>query len=159
MSACEILIVGGGTGGCAAALSACRMGMTVIMTEETDWIGGQLTSQIVPPDEHPWIESFGCTQSYRRYRNLVRRHYKDESNLTPEARANDFLNPGSGWVSRLCHDPRIGHLVLNAMLAPFVASGKLKILLRHKLHSASVNGDVVESIRFVHLHSGHFVEF
>ena len=35
-----------------------------LLTEETDWIGGQLTSQAVPPDEHPWIESFGCTAAY-----------------------------------------------------------------------------------------------
>ena len=48
----DILIVGGGTGGCAAAMSATSMGMHVIMTEPTDWIGGQLTSQTVPPDEH-----------------------------------------------------------------------------------------------------------
>ena len=41
-------------------LAALRNGMKVVlMTEETDWVGGQLTSQAVPPDEHPWIESFG----------------------------------------------------------------------------------------------------
>ena len=46
----DILIVGGGLGGSAAALAAARLGKTVIMTEETDWIGGQLTAQAVPPD-------------------------------------------------------------------------------------------------------------
>ena len=50
----EILVVGGGTGGGAVGLG-CR----VVLTEETDWIGAQLTSQAVPPDEHRWIESFG----------------------------------------------------------------------------------------------------
>src|SRR5947199_10288236 len=58
----DVVIIGGGTGGCAAALAAARGGARVVMTEETDWIGGQLTSQAVPPDEHPWIESFGCTR-------------------------------------------------------------------------------------------------
>jgi len=57
--AADLVIVGGGTGGCAAALAALRNGLTVVMTEETDWIGGQFTQQAVPPDEHPWIESFG----------------------------------------------------------------------------------------------------
>jgi len=52
----NILIVGGGLGGCAAALVVCRNGRQAIMTEPTDWIGGQLTSQAVPPDEHGWIE-------------------------------------------------------------------------------------------------------
>jgi NADPH-dependent 2,4-dienoyl-CoA reductase/sulfur reductase-like enzyme len=49
----DILIVGGGLGGVAAALSALRLGRAVILTEETEWIGGQLTAQAVPPDEHP----------------------------------------------------------------------------------------------------------
>ena len=45
----EILIVGGGTGGVAAALGAAALGRQVVLTEETDWIGGQLTSlQNVP---------------------------------------------------------------------------------------------------------------
>ena len=39
----DILVVGGGLGGVAAALAACRAGRTVVLTEETDWIGGQLT--------------------------------------------------------------------------------------------------------------------
>ena len=51
--AADLVIIGGGLGGCAAALAAARNGLRVIMTEETDWIGGQLTAQAVPPDENP----------------------------------------------------------------------------------------------------------
>jgi NADPH-dependent 2,4-dienoyl-CoA reductase/sulfur reductase-like enzyme len=61
----DILVVGGGLGGVAAALGALRNGRTVIMSEEFDWLGGQLTSQAVPPDEHSWVEQFGITRSYR----------------------------------------------------------------------------------------------
>src|SRR5512136_228354 len=77
-SACraDVAVIGGGTGGVAAALAAARLGMHVVLTEETDWIGGQLTSQAVPPDEHPWIERFGCTASYRRFRDEVRAYYR-----------------------------------------------------------------------------------
>ena len=57
----DVVIAGGGLGGCAAALAALRNGLNVILTEETDWIGGQLTSQGVPPDEHQWIETHGST--------------------------------------------------------------------------------------------------
>ena len=67
----DILIVGAGVGGVAGALAALKLGKRVILTEETDWIGGQLTSQAVPPDEHPWIESHGCTASYREFRERV----------------------------------------------------------------------------------------
>src|SRR5262245_46828422 len=72
----DLVIVGGGTGGCAAALAALRNGLRVIMTEETDWIGGQLTQQAVPPDEHPWIEAFGGTRTYREFRSQIRHYYR-----------------------------------------------------------------------------------
>ena len=71
-------MIGGGAGGYAGALAALRNGRRVIVTEETRWIGGQLTAQAVPPDEHPWIESFGCTQSYRAYRESVPVYYRRE---------------------------------------------------------------------------------
>src|SRR4029453_19404509 len=56
----EVLVVGGGLGGVAAAIAACQLGRWVVLTEKTNWVGGQLTAQAVPPDEHPWIEQFGC---------------------------------------------------------------------------------------------------
>ena len=62
--ACEVLVVGGGCGGVAAALAASDMGRPVILTEGTTWLGGQMTSQAVPPDEHPWVERTGVTARY-----------------------------------------------------------------------------------------------
>src|SRR5678816_1846670 len=73
---CDVAVIGGSVGGVAAALASLRSGMSVVLTEETDWVGGQLTSQAVPPDEHPWIEMFGGTQLYRSYRNAVRDYYR-----------------------------------------------------------------------------------
>src|SRR3954454_15770862 len=80
----DIAIIGGGVGGVAAALAAARAGRRVILSEETDWIGGQLTQQAVPPDEHPWIESFGVTRSYRRLRDGMRAYYREHYPLTAE---------------------------------------------------------------------------
>ena len=70
----DIAILGGGTGGVAAALAATSRRKKVIIVEETDWLGGQLTAQGVPPDEHPWIESFGCTARYKEFRRRVREY-------------------------------------------------------------------------------------
>ncbi len=151
---CDILIVGGGTGGCAAALAASKSGLKVIMTEIYPWIGGQLTSQAVPPDEHPWVESFGCTRSYREYRIRVRHYYQTYLPLTEEAKGQVHLNPGSGWVSRLCHDPRVGHAVLRDMLSPAIASGDLEILLDRHPISADVQGDKVRSVSFMNKQTG-----
>ncbi|UVI30732.1 FAD-dependent oxidoreductase [Paenibacillus spongiae] len=142
----DIAIIGGGLGGCAAALAAAKAGRRVIMTEETDWIGGQLTSQAVPPDEHPWIEQFGCTSSYREYRSRVREYYKRNFPLTEEARSRLQFNPGSATVSRISHEPRVALAVLRDMLAPYIHSGKLTIMDRHRAVHAEREGDSVRAI-------------
>ena len=90
----DIVILGGGLGGCAAALAAAQSGHSVILTEETDWLGGQLTSQAVPPDEHPWIEQFGCTATYRELRDRIREYYRRNYPLTEEARRPPLPQPG-----------------------------------------------------------------
>ena len=63
--------------------------------------------QAVPPDEHGWIERFGCTARYRRFREGVREYYRRHYPLRPEVRNDPRLNPGNGWVSPLCHEPRV----------------------------------------------------
>ncbi len=142
----DVVIIGAGVGGVAAALAAARAGCRVVLTEETDWVGGQLTSQAVPPDEHPWIESFGCTRSYRRFRDGVRAYYRRHYSLSPEARRAAHLNPGNGLVSKLCHEPRVALAVLTEMLAPHVSSGRVTVLLRHRANLAPVKGDRVEEV-------------
>lgn len=142
----DIAIIGASVGGCAAALAALRNGMRVVLTEETDWIGGQLTSQGVPPDEHPWIEQFGCTRSYRDYRNAVRQYYRDHYPLTEDARNRANLNPGDGSVSKLTHEPKVSLAVLEAMLAPYASAGTLTVLLQHKPMAATVDRDAVKSV-------------
>ncbi|TJY44544.1 FAD-dependent oxidoreductase [Cohnella pontilimi] len=142
----DIIVIGGGLGGCMAALAAAKAGTRVILTEETDWLGGQLTSQAVPPDEHPWIESFGCTATYREFRNRIRRYYYDEYPLKPEVRDNPRLNPGNGWVSRLCHEPRAALRVLNDMLAPFVSNGRVLVCYGYRPVEAETDGDFVKSV-------------
>jgi hypothetical protein len=143
---CDLVIAGGGLGGVAAALAACRSGLRVALTEETDWIGGQLTQQAVPPDEHQWIETHGATRSYRDLRTGIRDYYRRYYPLTEEARARTELNPGDGAVSRLCHEPRVALAVLEGLLAPHVATGRLTLLLEHAVVAADVEGSRVRAV-------------
>ena len=143
---CDVAVIGGGVGGCAAALAALRNGRRVILTEETKWIGGQLTSQAVPPDEHPWIEMFGATRAYRDYRQAVRNYYRRHYPLATEARAIWNLNPGGGTVSRLTHEPRVSLAVLESLLAPYMSGGRLTVLLLHKPVAADIAGDRVNAV-------------
>ena len=153
--ATDLVIIGGSLGGCAAALAAARRGLRVIMTEETDWIGGQLTSQAVPPDENALIETVGGTRTYLELRQRIRDYYSRNFPLSEKARTNPRLNPGNGGVSRLCHEPRVALAALTEMLAPHVAGRRVEILLRHRPVDAAVQGDRVEAVRVRSLETGH----
>lgn len=142
----DVVIAGGGLGGCASALAALRNGLNVILTEQTDWIGGQLTQQAVPPDEHRWIETHGSTQLYRELRTAIRAYYKRNYPLTESAKAKERLNPGDSAVSRIAHEPRVALAVLYEMFAPYISSKKLTILLEHNIKKAEVNGDQVSTL-------------
>ena len=147
----NVLIVGGGVGGCAAAKAACEAGLNVIMTEETDWIGGQFTSQATPPDEHGWIEKFGCTAAYRKFRADVRNYYREHYPLTNEAFNNPILNPGNGWVSPLCAEPKVFLSVFEETLKPFILSKKLLILRKTIAISAHFEENRVKTVTLLNI--------
>ena len=151
----DVVIAGGGLGGCAAAIAACRNGLRVIMTEETDWIGGQVSQQGVPPDEHQWIESHGAPASYMEFRRKIRAYYKRNYPMTEDAKNRATLNPGDGSVSRICHEPRVAVAVLTEMLLPYISAGKLVVLPEYKAEKADVNGDYVKSIIVSNNKTGH----
>jgi len=144
--AADLVVAGGGLGGCAASLAGLRNGLRVVMTEETSWIGGQITQQGVPPDEHQWIETHGATQLYRDFRNAVRQYYFQYYPVTETARKRQYFNPGNGAVSRLCHEPRVALAVLEAMFARYLSSGQLTLLLNHKITRADVENDQVKAL-------------
>lgn len=153
----QVLVVGGGTGGVAAALAALDGGASVILAEATEWIGGQFTSQFVPPDENAWVEGAGSTRRYKRVREGIRQWYRDNRPLTEAARKEKKLNPGGGHVSALCHEPRVGVVVMEGMLAPYRESGKLTMLLRHVPVGAGVDGDRVRAVTLRDERSGDLV--
>lgn len=154
----DVVIIGGGLGGCAAALSALKAGLRVVLTEETDWIGGQITSQAVPPDENPWVETFGATRSYQQFREGIRQFYSRNYPLTRDAKSKSRLNPGNGWVSALCCEPKVALAVLHELFAPWESGGKLRILPRHAPIAASVDGNRVKAVLVRNLESGKEIE-
>jgi len=151
----EVLVVGGGLGGVAAALAASQAGRTVCLVEETDWLGGQATSQGVSAlDENNWIETSGGTRSYLAFRTAIRDWYRRNTKLKPEAARNERLNPGNGWVSRLCFEPKAALAVIDDWLGPFAKSGHLRILKRCKAWAVGVQGFRVTYVDLVNLESG-----
>lgn len=136
----DIAIIGGGLGGVAAALAACEAGWEVVLTEETTWLGGQVTSQVVSAlDEHPRIETISGTRTYRTFREAIRKVYQDRYGVSSLMSDGAPLNPGNGWVSRLCFEPRVGLQVISNLLEPYMKSRKLRLLM--SCHPTGCEGD------------------
>ncbi len=150
----DVVIIGGGLGGCAAAIACLRNGLRVIITEPTEWLGGQMTSQGVPPDEHAAIETHGANQSYRDFRSRIREYYRRHYRLTDEAKRTAYFNPGRGSVSRLCCEPRVAVAVLEQTLQPYLANGQLQILRECTAVEADCEGDRVRSVRVTSMRTG-----
>ena len=101
---CDVLVVGGGTGGVAAALAAARRGQRVYLLEETDWLGGQLTAQGVSAlDEHDLIERSAAPRATTRCARRSGARYGDARPASRRRR-----QPGNCWVSRLAFEPAAG---------------------------------------------------
>jgi len=143
---CDVLVVGGGTGGVAAALAAARRGCSVCLVEETDWLGGQLTSQgVAALDEHLHIETFGGTASYYRFRDALRDHYRTWASA---AGAGPDFNPGNCWVTKLAFEPRIAAAYLKDLIDK---AGNVTIYLRVKAAAVTVENDCIISVVAVSL--------
>lgn len=154
---CDVLVLGGGLGGVAAAEAAASDGATVIIVEPTSVLGGQLTSQLVPvPDENQYVgrAKGASTDRYRALRDDVRALYAAKPGVSKQA-AN---NIGQCWVSPVSGLPSVWSLAIKNRLAPYVTNGRLKqVYLRHQLRRIvrfSGNGDI-NYVEIVNLEDGH----
>ncbi len=110
---CELLIVGGGLSGVSAAYESLQLGRTVCMTELTDWMGGQLTSQGTSAlDEVRQQRTLlYYPKGYLEFRQLIEQHY-------------GRLNPGNCWVSLSCFFPNDAEAILQDMLQGAARRGR-----------------------------------
>jgi FAD dependent oxidoreductase len=144
---CDVLVVGAGTGGVAAALAAAEGGHSVCLTEESNWVGGQMTAQgVAALDENKYIESGGATASYLKLRDAIRAYYQQHYKLSAAAEREKHFNPGSCWVGALCFEPAAALDAIQSMLKPYQSSGLLRIFLRTKAISVARSGNRVTSI-------------
>jgi hypothetical protein len=110
---CDLLVAGGGLAGSAAAYEALLMGKIVCMTEITDWVGGQISSQGTSAlDERPTQRGkLFFPRGYTEFRQKIERYYGQ-------------LNPGDCWVSESCFFPFDGHKLLFEELEQAAKRGK-----------------------------------
>jgi len=173
---CDILIVGGGVGGVAAALQACSMAeewgiKRIVMTEETSWLGGQYTSQgVTASDDNSLVErgryEVGASKLYFRFHETIRDLYRPIALETakktkrtggPDSRARKLeiewirgtrFSPGNAWGSRMSFLPRDGVKAIDAMLSTYIDSGLLTVYYKTVPVEVFREGNRVTGVRF-----------
>lgn len=96
----DVVIVGGGTGGTAAAIEAARGGAKVLIVEESPWLGGMLTSAGV-----------SAVDGNYRLRGGIFAEFTDSIAL----RYGGIDALYSGWVSKIMFNPAVGAQVFRNM--------------------------------------------
>ena len=96
----DVVIVGGGAGGTSAAIQSARNGAKTLLIEETEWLGGMLTSAGV---------------------SAIDGNYKLPSGFWGEFKDSLVSNYGSlealktGWVSNVLFEPKVGNEILKSI--------------------------------------------
>lgn len=89
----DIVIIGGGTSGTAAAIQAARSGASVLLAEEHEWLGGMLTSAGVSATDGCYKLRGGI---WAEFRDSLEAHYGGAEALK------------TGWVSNVMFEPSVG---------------------------------------------------
>ncbi len=111
----DVVVAGAGTGGVAAAIQAARLGATVALLEESDWIGGQMAAAGVSTmDEGLGPTSTPPSGFYAEYLNRIRAFYQAHGKT---------INTCYWNANSHCFGPSISRQILNDMIAD-VNSGK-----------------------------------
>jgi hypothetical protein len=129
----DVLVVGGGTGGTAAALQSARLGARTIVAEPTPWLGGMLSAAGVSATDGNHRLPSGI---WREFRERIYAHYGG-----PEAVA-------TGWVSNTHFEPHVADRIFKDMAS---AETSLRVLLRHRFvdvvkDDGRVRGAVLEDL-------------
>jgi hypothetical protein len=129
----DVLVVGGGTGGTAAALQSARLGARTIVAEPTPWLGGMLSAAGVSATDGNHRLPSGI---WREFRERIYAHYGG-----PDAVA-------TGWVSNTHFEPHVAARIFEEMAA---AEPSLRVLFRHRFvdvlkAGGRVRGAVLEDL-------------
>jgi hypothetical protein len=135
---CDVCVVGGGSGGIGAAVAAARAGVSVILVEREDRLGGTSTSGGVSS----WEPGPGCAIA----REIVERLQRIPGGVSPNVVYEKTLTRAMG--RGVPYDPEVFSKVVTAMLSE---TGRCRVMLQTSFVAASVDrvGGRVDSIRAV----------
>ena len=96
----DVVIVGGGAGGTSAAIQSARNGAKTLLIEETNWLGGMLTSAGVSAIDGNYKLPSGF---WGEFKDSLVSHYGSLEALK------------TGWVSNVLFEPKVGNEILKSI--------------------------------------------
>lgn len=131
----DVVIAGAGTGGVGVAVQAARMGCSVLLLEETDWIGGQMNAAAVTSMDEgvTLVRERGL---YRELCGLIASYY--------QPRDINYLT--AYWNGHVCVEPRVGRQLMHVWLGDARGQGVLDLALRTRVTKVARRGDLVTGV-------------
>lgn len=126
----NVAVIGAGSGGCSAAIQAARMGMSVALIEESDWIGGQMTGAAVSTMDDKTKTRTGI---YLEFITKIREYYSAR---------NTSVNICYWGSDTIAFEPWVGQMILKEMLSE---AGLVDIILKARPISVKVTENRVRS--------------
>ncbi len=122
----DLVVVGAGTGGCAAAIQAAQSGLSVALVEESDRVGGQIVGAAVST-----MDDVGRTRHgiYAAFIERVRAHY---------AAAGAATNICLWGGDTIATEPRVAEEILKDMLA---RAGRVDLYMRAAVAAVRTEGN------------------
>ncbi len=113
----DVLIIGGGTSGVSAGISSARMGVQTMIVEESEWLGGMLTSAGVSATDGNYRLPSGF---WGEFKDSLINYYGGADKLQ------------TGWVSNVQFEPSVGNKILQQIASQ---EKNLTILFKSSLKS------------------------
>ena len=125
----DVLVVGGTTGGIAAALQTAKMGINTVVVEHTPWLGGMLSAAAVSCTDGNHELRSGIWESFRQ---ALYKHYKSNNLFT-------------GWVSETCFEPHVADSIFKAWVQ---AQPNLQVYYHWYFDKAIMEGNTIKGAVF-----------
>lgn len=128
----DVVIAGAGTGGIGAAIQAARLGSKVLLLEETDYIGGQMTAAGVTSTDR--ADERYSTGIFKDFENRVRAYYQQRGKSVGTCY----------WSSAtFCFEPSVGQQILLNMIAE---QTDITLVTRAQITGVGKSGNNISSV-------------
>lgn len=126
----DVVVVGAGSGGIAAAIQAARLGADVALLEETDYIGGQLIAVPTMDEGTRITRDYGI---YNEFANRIKSYYEARG----KSMGTCYWNPDT-----ICMEPHVARQILMQM----INDEDIDLFLKTKVYDVLKSSNTVKGV-------------